>query len=116
MPSRLREDGAGEGFGIVYMEASARGIPVVAGNVAGARDAVVDGETGLLVDPEDPDAVAQALLTLVEDPQLARKMGEAGRRRADTFDWPQIVRRVEDVVLSLVSTRNAGVGSARSLL
>ena len=54
MPSRLPADGrGGEGFGIVYLEAAARGVPVVAGAVGGALDAVADGATGLLVDPED---------------------------------------------------------------
>ncbi len=62
MPSRLPPEGAGgEGFGIVYLEAGARLMPVVAGNVAGAVDAVVEGETGLLVDPTDPVAVADAV-------------------------------------------------------
>ena len=60
MPSRLPPEGGGEGFGIVYLEAAAHGLPVVAGNVAGARDAVVDGETGLLVDPTDHLEVAAA--------------------------------------------------------
>jgi phosphatidylinositol alpha-1,6-mannosyltransferase len=63
MPSRL-VDGAGEGFGIAYVEAGAQGLPVVAGRVAGALDAVIDGETGLLVDPEDHVAVADALSSL----------------------------------------------------
>ncbi|MGD0455988.1 MAG: glycosyltransferase family 4 protein, partial [Solirubrobacteraceae bacterium] len=59
MPSRLPGGGlAGDGFGIVFLEASAHGKPVVAGNVGGALDAVIDGETGLLVDPTDPVAVA----------------------------------------------------------
>ena len=80
MPSRLPAGGfAGEGFGIVYLEAGAYGKPVVAGNVGGALDAVRDGETGLLVDPLDPLAVAEAIATLLSDRELAGRLGEGGR-------------------------------------
>jgi phosphatidyl-myo-inositol dimannoside synthase len=101
MPSRLPAGGfAGEGFGIVYLEAAAYGKPVVAGNVAGALDAVLDGETGLLVDPTDPLAVAEAITLLLLDPVLAGKFGEAGARRAQEFAWPKICARVEAVLLN----------------
>jgi phosphatidylinositol alpha-1,6-mannosyltransferase len=95
MPSRLPRAGrAGEGFGIVYLEAGARAKPVVAGNVAGAPDAVRDGETGLLVDPTDPAAVADALSRLLLDRELAAKLGRAGAEHAREFAWPLIARRV----------------------
>ena len=65
------------------MEAAAHGKPVVAGNVGGARDAVIDGETGLLVDPADPRAVADAIATLLLDsrtrPAAGRGRGRSGR-------------------------------------
>ncbi len=100
MPSRLPGDGlAGEGFGIVFMEAAAYGKPVVAGNVGGALDAVLDGETGLLVDPTDPVAVGEAIAMLLLDQELARRLGAAGARRAPSFAWPVIVERVEAVLL-----------------
>jgi phosphatidylinositol alpha-1,6-mannosyltransferase len=100
MPSRLPAgDFAGEGFGIVYMEAAAYGKPVVAGNVAGALDAVADGETGLLVDPTDQLALAEAVTALLLDPELARRLGEAGAARARDFAWPVICARVEAVLL-----------------
>ena len=67
MPSGTDALGSGEGFGIVYIEAGAQGLPVVAGVVAGALDAVVDGETGLLVDPANEVAVAEALTSLLID-------------------------------------------------
>lgn len=96
MPSRLPAGGyAGEGFGIVYLEANAHGLPVVAGNVAGALDAVVDGETGLLVDPTDHVALAAALSSLLADPARAAALGRAGRERAREFAWPRIAARVE---------------------
>lgn len=100
MPSRLPAGGfAGEGFGIVYLEAAAYGKPVVAGNVAGALDAVADGETGLLVDPTDQIAVAGAITALLLDPELAQKLGNAGAKRARDFAWPVICARVEAVLL-----------------
>jgi len=99
MPSRLAADGSGEGFGIVYLEAASRGLPIVAGNVAGARDAVVNGETGLLVDPTDEVAVAAALEQLLTDRDRASALGAAGAARAKRFAWTEISRRVEDVVL-----------------
>jgi phosphatidyl-myo-inositol dimannoside synthase len=100
MPSRLPAGGfAGEGFGIVYLEAGAYGKPVVAGNVGGAVDAVADGENGLLVDPTDPLAVAEAIASLLLDSELAHRLGEAGRQRAQGGAWPAIVERVEAVLL-----------------
>ncbi len=98
MPSRLERGGAGEGFGIVYTEAGARGLPVVAGNAGGALDAVLDGETGLLVDAVDPAAVAGALTALLSDRARARKMGRAGWEHARSLAWPNVVARVEAVL------------------
>jgi phosphatidyl-myo-inositol dimannoside synthase len=100
MPSRLPAGGfAGEGFGIAYLEAGAYGKPVVAGNVGGALDAVIDGETGLLVDPRDTGALSQALTTLLLDAQLAARLGDGGRARALTHAWPLVVARVEELLL-----------------
>ncbi|WP_424534743.1 glycosyltransferase family 4 protein [Sphaerisporangium viridialbum] len=80
MPCRTRLGGLDvEGLGIVYLEASATGLPVVAGASGGAPDAVRDGETGVVVDGEDPAAVASALTALLNDPARAREMGERGR-------------------------------------
>ena len=100
MPSRLPPGGmGGEGFGIVYLEAGAHSLPVVAGNVAGAVDAVVDGETGLLVDPSDPRAVADAISELLLDREKADALGRAGAARASDFAWPKIAARIEDLLL-----------------
>jgi phosphatidylinositol alpha-1,6-mannosyltransferase len=99
MPSRLPAGGfAGEGFGIVYLEANAHGCPVVAGAAAGALDAVVDGSTGLLVDPADHVAVAGALIELLRDPERRRAMALAGARRAEAFAWPRIAAQVQELI------------------
>jgi phosphatidylinositol alpha-1,6-mannosyltransferase len=71
----------GEGFGIVYGEAAAFGRPVVGSTMGGASEAVVSGTTGLTVDPTNPEAVALALLTYLEDPERADREGAAGRGR-----------------------------------
>ncbi len=104
MPSRLPPDGGGgEGFGIVYLEAGAHGLPVVAGAVGGALDAVLDGETGLLVAPQDPRAVAEAVADLLLDSGRARRLADAGTRRAAELSWPLMVSRVEDVLLEAIT-------------
>jgi phosphatidyl-myo-inositol dimannoside synthase len=99
MPSRLPADGlAGEGFGIVYLEAGARGLPVVAGAVGGALDAVVDGQTGLLVDPNDHVAVAHAIAGLLADPARADALGRAGAEHARRHAWPAVAERLEGLL------------------
>jgi phosphatidylinositol alpha-1,6-mannosyltransferase len=106
MPSRLPPSGrGGEGFGIVYLEAAAHGLPAVAGNVGGVADAVIDGETGLLVDPTSPDAVAGAVVELLRDHMRAEALGRAGAARAQQFAWPTVVRRVEELLLATVHAR-----------
>lgn len=84
MPCRNRWGGIEqEGYGIVFVEAAAAGIPQVAGDSGGASDAVVDGETGLVVArPERPGDVAAAIRRLLADEGLRRRMGDAARRRA----------------------------------
>ncbi|PYP17721.1 MAG: hypothetical protein DMD54_06735 [Gemmatimonadetes bacterium] len=90
-----------EGFGIAVMEASASGVPVLAGREAGLIDAVRDGETGLLVNPYCPAAVAEGLNRLLADDALRRRMGAAGRRAVETyFNWDRIVRDIEDIEAS----------------
>lgn len=87
MPCRTRRAGMDvEGLGIVYLEASAVGLPVVAGDSGGAPDAVRDGETGYVVDGRDPDAVAGALVRLLRDDALRARMGAAGRAWV-VHDW-----------------------------
>ena len=80
MPCRTRRRGLDvEGLGIVYLEASATGRPVVAGDSGGAPDAVLDTETGYVVGGRDAAALARRVSQLLADPELARRMGAAGR-------------------------------------
>lgn len=106
MPSRLPAgQAAGEGFGIVYLEAGLHELPVVAGNVGGAVDAVVHGETGLLVDPTSPLEVADAISDLMLDGERARRMGQAGAAHARDHAWSRIAPRVEKILLDVMARR-----------
>jgi glycosyltransferase involved in cell wall biosynthesis len=76
-----------EGFGLVFLEAGAHGLPVAATRTGGVPDAVRHGETGLLAEPEDVAGLADAVLRLLDDPALAARLGRAGRDRAETLTW-----------------------------
>jgi phosphatidyl-myo-inositol dimannoside synthase len=78
-----------EGFGLVYLEAAAHGLPVVAHDVGGVSEAVVDGVTGLLVPPDRPAQLAAAFEKLVHDAELRRKLGAAGRDWARRNCWKE---------------------------
>lgn len=87
-----------EGLPLVVLEAMAQRRPVVATPVGGTPEVVADGETGLLVPPRDPAALAGALRRLLDDPDLRRRMGEAGRRRvAERFSAAAMVARVLEI-------------------
>jgi phosphatidylinositol alpha-1,6-mannosyltransferase len=96
MPCRTR--GAGldvEGLGIVFLEASATGVPVVAGRSGGAPETVRDGETGVVVDGWDVGAIAKSVGDLLADPDRAARMGAAGRRWVvDNWQWSTQAHRL----------------------
>ena len=96
MPCRTRLAGLEvEGWGAVFVEAAACGKPVVVGDSGGARESLIDGETGLLVDGTDVAAVARALGSLLAEPALARRMGDAGRARVEReLSWPRLADRL----------------------
>lgn len=105
MPCRTRMGGFDvEGLGIVYLEAQACGRPVVAGRSGGAPEAIVDGETGLVVDGRDPAAVATAVADLLADPARRATMGVAGRAFVEAnYAWPVIVARLQHLLADLAS-------------
>ncbi len=82
-----------EGFGIAFLEAMAAGLPVVAGSVAAVPELVDHGRTGMLVPPNDTEQLATALIHLLTRPELRRRMGAAGRRKAADYDWPKVAAR-----------------------
>lgn len=94
-----------EGTPVAILEASASGLPVVATRHAGIPDVVVEGETGFLVDERDTDAMAAGMLSLLREADLARKLGEAARRRTQSrFSKQQSDGRLWAVIQSLLST------------
>jgi phosphatidylinositol alpha-mannosyltransferase len=86
-----------ESFGIALVEAMAAGLPVVATDIPGYREVVTDGVEGYLVPPRDPEAFAAGLSRVLREPELAARMGAAGRARARAFDWPIVVDRLEEL-------------------
>jgi len=95
LPTGEDEQGHVEGFGLVFTEAHAHGKAVVAGRSGGVADAVLDGETGMLIPPSSVDRLADALCTLLQRPAYARTLGEAGRRRVEALlNWDHFTERV----------------------
>jgi phosphatidylinositol alpha-1,6-mannosyltransferase len=90
-----------EGFGIVFLEAAATGVAQLAGRSGGSDEAVVDGQTGLVVDrPRDAMAVADALARLLDDPELRQSLGDEARRRAVAeFDYDRLARRLHEALV-----------------
>ena len=87
-----------EGFGIVFLEAAACGVPAVAGRSGGSHEAVADGATGYVVAPRNVAAVREAIAALVDDGALRARMGEAARRRAvEEFAYDRLAAQLEPV-------------------
>jgi glycosyltransferase involved in cell wall biosynthesis len=87
-----------EGFGIVFLEAMAAGLPVVACRAAAIPEVVEDGVTGRLAPPRDPPALAEAMGDLLENAERRREMGEAGRRAVTRFTPDRVAGRLLDAV------------------
>ncbi|GHD27462.1 glycosyltransferase family 4 protein [Nocardiopsis kunsanensis] len=100
MPCRSRHAGLEvEGLGIVYLEASATGLPVVAGNSGGAADAVLEGETGTVVDGSLPGPTARALVRLLRSPETAARMGARGREWVSReWTWQRSSERLTELL------------------
>lgn len=100
MPCRTRRGGLDvEGLGIVYLEASATGLPVVAGDSGGAPDAVLDGETGWVVRGGSPEAAADRIVTLLGDSELRARMGERGREWVEErWRWDLLAERLRELL------------------
>ncbi|MFL5768049.1 MAG: glycosyltransferase family 4 protein [Actinomycetota bacterium] len=84
----------GESFGMILTEAMAAGLPVVASDIAGFDEVVADGVDGILVPPADPPALAAAVGRVLEDPDLAAGLAAAGRKKAESFSWPNVTDRI----------------------
>ena len=100
MPCRTRRAGLDvEGLGIVYLEASATGLPVIGGDSGGAPDAILDGETGYVVPGRDIAALADRLIQLLADPAGAAAMGEKGQAWMDReWSWDLVAERLQQIL------------------
>ncbi|HKW01235.1 MAG TPA: glycosyltransferase family 4 protein [Vicinamibacterales bacterium] len=111
MPSR------GEGFGLVYLEAMAHGLPCIGSTHDAAREVIDDGATGYLVDQADGHALADRVTKLLVDENLRRRLGAAGRRRvAEQFSYRQFSHRLVDLVRRSLSTDAVGLPSVSRAL
>ena len=94
-----------EGFGIAFLEANAFGKPVVGGRVGGVPDAVVHGETGLLVDPRSESEVAEAIILLLKKTDEARRLGDNGRRRVENeLTWKESAGKFLSVIRGVLES------------
>lgn len=99
MPSRQLANGDVEGFGIVYLEANMFGKPVIAGQSGGVPEAVVHGQTGILVNPTDIEQITQAAVKLLNNQAYAAKLGTQGLERVSSqFDWPSQVDKIKPLL------------------
>ena len=106
VPSVIAATGDTEGFGMVFIEAQAMGLPVVSTRSGGIPEAVKHGETGLLVSERDPRALAEAILQLMQDKELWQRYSVAGRRHVvDHFNLARQTGRLEDVFAHLLEGR-----------
>jgi glycosyltransferase involved in cell wall biosynthesis len=111
LPCRTDAAGDRDGIPVVLMEAMACGLPVVSGDLPAVRELVEDGRTGLLVRPDDPSAVAEALARLAADPGLRASLGSAGRAHVrEEFALDVNIDRLERALLGVVGGVTGGVG------
>ena len=98
-----------EGFGISFLEASASGLPIIAGDSGGVRSAVRDGETGVVVPPHDVGAVVEALRTYLGDPWDRKRTGRIGRALVETYyNWDRVARDTRRFTYEVVPPRRPG--------
>ncbi len=100
MPCRTRRAGLDvEGLGIVYLEASATGLPVIGGDSGGAPDAILDGETGYVVPGRSDEALTERLVQLLADPAGAAAMGDKGQAWVDReWTWDLVAERLQHIL------------------
>lgn len=107
-PSRIDNEINVEGFGISFLEASASGLPVVAGDSGGVRSAVRDGVTGVVVPPTEVGAIADAVAMFLADTETQSAFGSAGRRAVEThYNWDRVAHDTREFTLTAIGDRKA---------
>jgi len=103
MPNRELPNGDVEGFGIVFLEAAIHSVPAVAGATGGVPEAVLNGKTGLIVNPTDERVIAKAILKLLKDPLFRKELGENARERAlEELSWQKQALKLRDFLSELL--------------
>ena len=117
MPSRANLEACDvEGFGIVFLEANACGKPVIAGRSGGIADAVVDGETGLLVPPDSSEMLAESICRVLSHKEYAERLGQQGRERAiREFSWDAVADRVDRIIIAVASGKYGSACSPKPM-
>jgi phosphatidylinositol alpha-1,6-mannosyltransferase len=106
MPSRVVNKEDVEGFGIVFLEASACRKPVIGGNSGGIGDAIVDGQTGIIVEAEDISSIASSIISLLANDDYRVKMGENGYQRVrDHYTWTRIASDFKQSIQEALAER-----------
>lgn len=100
-----------ESFGIVHLEAMASGVPIVASDIEGYREVLDPGREALLFPNRDADGLADAVIRVLQDRELARTMAATGRRKAEQYSWAEIARRLEALYLELVGRERIPLAS-----
>ena len=103
MPS-IEIEGKGdiEGFGITFLEANACGKPVIGGSSGGISDAVIDGETGVLINPYDDEEIKEAILRLLKDEEYSKSLGDNGRKRVEEeLSWLKIAGKISKEIFDI---------------
>jgi phosphatidylinositol alpha-mannosyltransferase len=96
-----------ESFGIVLLEAMAAGAPIVASDIPGYRDVLSNGVQGLLVEPQNPGALADGICRLLANPEVRASMRRAGQAKAQAYDWPTVATQVLEYYAEVLERREA---------
>jgi phosphatidylinositol alpha-1,6-mannosyltransferase len=110
MPNQALPNGDTEGFGLVFLEAAACGKPVVGGRDGGVPDAVVNGETGFLVDGASADEFAEAVVRILSDPDLAARLGRNGIQHARMMTWQGAAKAFEEFCRAAIARHGSSDG------
>lgn len=94
-----------EGFGIVLLEAMASGLPIIATNIAGISEMVTDGENGFLVEPKNPEEIADRIMKLLEDDALREIISHNNKEKSKQFSWSQVVDMIESVYMNVLKIK-----------
>jgi exopolysaccharide biosynthesis polyprenyl glycosylphosphotransferase len=105
-----------EGLPLAFLEAMSAGKPIVANDIDGASDVVINGETGFLVPPRQPQAMAERILTLLKDETLCNEMGQTAQQRSDYFSLPRMLGTVESLYKELYAAGKPNAAPLRRFL